>query len=168
MGGIAWHIHIYMDKVLLRTNNLTPLEQVVFYILLRLGKTGKTKLVKLLFLIDRELSRKGESIFKEPFKKYYYGPYNPEIEKVLDSLETKGLIEISVKELLFDEGFKFEIRPSRYISPENLEFVKKNRYDIDKIIDNLGRKTLDEILEEVYSLEEVRNTGFNEPIKYKS
>ena len=157
-----------MDRGLLSANKLTPLEQVVFYILLKLGSSGKTKLVKLLFLIDRELSKKGVNIFNEPFKKYYYGPYNPEIEKVLNNLESKGLIEIAVEELLFDEGFRFEIRPTRYINPENLEFIEKYKEDIDKIVDNLGRKPLDEILEKVYSLEEVKRTKFNEPIKYVS
>jgi uncharacterized protein YwgA len=56
---------------------------------------ARTKLMKLLFLIDRELHRRfGSTVFR--WKMYKYGPFSREVLDVLDNMEVYGSVVVKV------------------------------------------------------------------------
>ena len=58
---------------------------------LRRGPMARTKLMKLLVLLDRELcQRVGSTVFR--WKMYKYGPFSREVLDVLDDMEIDGLV----------------------------------------------------------------------------
>lgn len=70
---------------------------LILYVLQRTGPMGRRRLVKLLFLIDRELcNRYGASAFR--WVLYKYGPLSWDVYNTLDDLEELGLVEKEVAE----------------------------------------------------------------------
>lgn len=59
---------------------------------------GKTRLVKGLFLLDRHLQDEFGIDTGFNFAPHKYGPYAPEIERVLSSLERAGLVSVEEDE----------------------------------------------------------------------
>lgn len=55
----------------------------------------KTKLIKLLYLLDLHFVKKfNRSLTNLQYKCYFYGPYSRKIEEVLNSLKSENLIDV--------------------------------------------------------------------------
>jgi uncharacterized protein YwgA len=115
---------------------------VVIHVLRRLGRTPRRKLMKLLFLIDRELHiRFGETAFR--WRWYKYGPFSREVLNVLDAMELYG----SLRSWAEEGDIIYELTTTA--SPE---LPQEAREIADKIIDEWGRRSIDELAEYVNSL----------------
>ena len=69
---------------------------LIIYVLRR-GAMARTKFMKLLFLIDRELYRRhGATVFR--WKMYKYGPFSREVLDTLDDMEIYGSVLSRVEE----------------------------------------------------------------------
>ena len=121
---------------------------------LRRGPMARTKLMKLLFLIDRELHRKfGATLFH--WKMYKYGPFSREVLDVLDDMEVDGFVVAKVT----DDAIIYELASTA--PAELLPEVKKVA---DHTLETWTRRSLDDLLTYVYNLEEVKEAWLGKPL----
>jgi len=124
----------------------------------------KTKLVKLLYLLDLHFNKK----FKHPltnlqYKCYFYGPYSKEIEKVLNSLENENIIHIK-------EVFDFFSDKNYYVIelkelPVLNKLSEEEKKEISNFVKKYANKSLSEILEKVYNTPPFKRASFGETIR---
>ena len=119
----------------------------VYYILQRvqdLGfEIGKTKLIKLLYLLDVEYFRSNKKTDTELNWIFYkYGPYAFEIEEFLESIGvTEEQIPLKGGRVLLRLGID---------SQEELEIGLEKRVILDSLIEEWGDASLNELLDYVY------------------
>jgi len=124
---------------------------------------SKTKLVKLLYLIDRHFAKKyGRTLTGIEYKSYFYGPYSDEIEEALNYLNEQGFVKILYEESPFT-GVPYYVL--KLINLPNFgSLTEEERKTVINIVKTYARKSLDEILDEVYDTEEYNNTPFGRVI----
>jgi len=121
---------------------------------LRRGPMVRTKLMKLLFLIDRELyQRFGATVFR--WKMYKYGPFSREVLDVLDDMEVYGSVVAKVT----DDAIIYELA-----STAPVELPQEVKEVADQIIAVWARRSLDDLLTYVYNLEEVKKAWPGKPL----
>ena len=121
---------------------------------LRRGPMARTKLMKLLFLIDRELyQRFGATVFH--WKMYKYGPFSREVLDVLDDMEIDGFVVGKVT----DDAIIYELA-----STAPAELPQEVKETADQILETWARRSLDELLTYVYNLEEVKEAWPGKPL----
>jgi len=121
---------------------------------LRRGPMARTKLMKLLFLIDRELyQRFGATVFR--WKMYKYGPFSREVLDVLDDMDVYGSVVAKVT----DDAIIYELA-----STAPVELPQEVKEVADKILETWAYKSLDYLLTYVYNLEEVKKTWLEKPL----
>ena len=121
---------------------------------LRRGPMARTKLMKLLFLIDRELHRKfGATVFH--WKMYKYGPFSREVLDVLDDMEIDGFVVARAEE----DAIIYELA-----STAPAELPQEVKEAADKILETWARRSLDELLTYVYNLDDVKETWPGKPL----
>ena len=125
---------------------------------------SKTKLVKLLYLLDRHfVQQRNMPLTGIKYKSYFYGPYSEEIDVALKYLQEKGFLRIKVSENFFGIPYYIiELTSFPDFKALTDEEVKEIRNFVSKYVD----KSLDEILEEVYETKEYKETEFGEVIKF--
>jgi uncharacterized protein YwgA len=115
---------------------------------------ARTKLMKLLFLIDRELHRRfGSTVFR--WKMYKYGPFSREVLDVLDDMEIDGFVVAKVT----DDAIIYELA-----STAPAELPQEVKETADKILETWAHKSLDELLTYVYNLDDVKETWPGKPL----
>ena len=145
---------------------ILKLAEIFMYILNLLGgeEYSKTKLIKLLYLLDYETFKSTGHIFTDlSYKKYYYGPYSEEIEEAISLLKDKGILEVTVTQGIYGQKY-YIFKLKRYEDIERLS--KKERKEIQKKLENYLNKNLDEILDIVYETEPVKKARFGERIYF--
>jgi hypothetical protein len=128
--------------------NEEKVKSAVFYILERAENKeiliGKTRLIKLLDLLDIESYRSNQEGFTGlDWIFYKYGPYAFEIERFLDENE---IIEESIN----IEGGKFFSKLKKEFDEEEVRLDIETKAIIGKLIDNWGTADLNELLDYVY------------------
>ena len=115
---------------------------------------ARTKLMKLLFLIDRKLYRKfGATVFR--WKMYKYGPFSREVLDVLDDMEVYGSVVTKVT----DDAIVYELATTAPAKlPQEVKEVA------DQILAVWAHKSLDDLLTYVYNLEEVKKAWLEKPL----
>jgi len=121
--------------------------ELVCYVLRR-GPMAHAKLVKLLFLIDRELCKRfGATAFR--WRMYKYGPLSCEVLDAVEELERDGF----VADKWADGAIIYElvsVAPSKL--PQEVKEVA------DQVLETWAHRSLDDIAEYTNSLEEVKGT----------
>ena len=121
---------------------------------LRRGPMARTKLMKLLFLIDRELYRRfGATVFH--WKMYKYGPFSREVLDTLDDMEIYGSVVSRAEE----DAIIYELAST---APADLPQEVKEA--ADQVLETWAHRSLDELLTYVYSLEEVKEAWPGKPL----
>jgi uncharacterized protein YwgA len=121
---------------------------------LRRGPMARTKLMKLLFLIDRELYRRfGSTVFR--WKMYKYGPFSREVLDVLDDMEIDGFVVARAEE----DAIIYELA-----STAPAELPQGVKEVADQILETWARRSLDELLTYVYNLDDVKETWPGKPL----
>jgi len=142
---------------------------MIYFVSYLNGVLGKTHLQKLLFLTDLLASKKfNEPITKMKYIRYTHGPYSRSLNDYIDNLVSNELIE--------ERQFPMMSNPDRHYS-RFYEKKKTNVKDflienvgpekmllIDEVAQSYGNKSLQEVLDFVYSLEEVKEANFDSPI----
>lgn len=123
-----------------------------------------TKLVKLIYLVDRKAKLDiGESITGLTYKRYVYGPYNEDIIDTLDSLTEQRIID---KKVFVSKRGNSKIYNYDFNKDVNLSSISEDEEDIIKeIITDYADKRTREIVDIVYKLEEVQKADPLEKIK---
>lgn len=152
------------------TLDKTTLLIMYYYVQSLNGVLGRTHLQKLLFLTDLLSSKKfGLPISKLKYIKYTHGPYSRNLNDYIEELEKKQLV--------IEKKFQITIDPRQYYSRfhVNKQYNSKDRIIkelglekvmlLDEVVQSYGNKSLQEVLNFVYSLEEVDGASFASPIE---
>ncbi|AKT34640.1 Protein of unknown function (DUF4065) [Pyrobaculum sp. WP30] len=127
--------------------------ELIRYVLRR-GPMVRTKLMKLLFLIDRELyQRFGATMFR--WKMYKYGPFSREVLDVLDDMEVDGFVVAKVT----DDAIIYELA-----STAPAELPQEVKKAADQILETWARRSLDELLTYVYNLDDAKEAWPGKPL----
>jgi hypothetical protein len=153
---------VYIEDVLVQ-DTMTSIREVqcgadvvarnlVAYVLRR-GDMPRRKLMKLLYLVDRELyMRRGYTVFR--WKLYRYGPLSRGVFDALDELEDADAAEMYVT----DDAVMYRLLQPL---PEPPDEVKEAA---DRVLDTWASRSLDELAEYVNNLEEVRDAWPGKPL----
>lgn len=134
--------------------------------ILHLMKNGevfsKTKLVKLLYLLDVVKSRRGIPKFSGvEYSSHYYGPFSDDIEESISLLTSLGHIKM-------DERTSLSGDPYYHIKLKQLPIfgclTDREKLDIKEIISPLINRDLNEILEITYHTKEYKESSLGEVI----
>lgn len=140
--------------------------QVVIYHLLKALKrpASRTEIVKMLFLIDLELVRKGRRpLFR--WIRWHYGPFSRDVLNALDALEEQNLV--SVNRII--DVWTFEVRKIEYrvTGSQNVSLLldDETRLTVEKVAREWRNRSLGELLRYIYNLPQVRERKLGEVIK---
>lgn len=133
-------------------------KEIILYLMEKLnGEITKTRLVKLMYLIDffakQELGRKISSII---YNYYYYGPYSDEIVKDIEELKSEGVIVETLGET--NKGNTYHLYTLHSISRTYSNFVDMDERKIaDKVILQFGTIDFNKLIEYVYNTGPIRD-----------
>ena len=145
--------------------NDEKLKSIIFNIAERLpNNITRTKLVKLLYLIDLRYSEiNHKSLTGLTYYSYYFGPYSEDIINAINQLKGYEIEEISSMSLEGREYYLYSPgRNPRWVTPFPLQDDEVEI--IAQVITEHGNKSLDEILEYVYNTEPYKNCKKRKPI----
>jgi len=123
---------------------------------------SKTKLVKLLYLLDVVKSRRNIRNFSGvEYRSYYYGPFSEDIEDSISLLKSLGHISVDERKSLNGNPY-YHIKLNQlpnfgYLSDED-------KKDIKKILSPLIDRELNDVLDITYNTKEYKDTPFCEVI----
>jgi uncharacterized protein YwgA len=135
------------------------LKKLILYLVTRYYRVtgkgiGRTKLMKLVFLVDYlHWKRFGKRLLDVKWVKYLYGPFSKAVLDALDELEREGVIGI----VELDKGII--LYTALY---NNIKLSEEAKKIVDEVVENFGKLSLDELLQYVYSLDEVRGRDLGE------
>lgn len=123
---------------------------------------SKTKLVKLIYLLDVIHSRRDGTPFSGiEYKSYYYGPYSEEIEASLDLLSELGYISVTY-------NVRLDGTPYYHIQLKNLAhfgyLTGQERLQIRKDMQGLVDLDLRDVLDITYKTKEFKEVPLGEVI----
>lgn len=140
---------------------MAELKELVLYVVSRhVSRTGfgigRIRLMKLLFLVDYLYSKRfGRKLTSTEWRMWLFGPFSREVLDALDELELSG--ELAVERTERGGVFYYAVaKPPRL--GESIEKL------VDEVIRTYGTKPLEELLEEVYSIDVVRDAGLGDKI----
>jgi len=125
----------------------------------------KTKLMKLVFLVDYEYYRRYKrTLTGATYVKYFYGPFSKEIAEILDEMVAHDLIQME-SGISSSGNIYYVYKPT--LLTEQLTHVVEKDPQIKRIVDSVIRENiapLEKILEKVYAIEKVKKSEFLERI----
>ena len=115
---------------------------------------GRTRLQKLLFLIQKRAEREGDNSLEQKydFVPYDYGPFAKEIYDDINKLAHRGLVEETAKEL--DDGvvkYNYKITEKGEAIAAERGLLDDLPQEIEAVINEFEDKELEEIIDYVYS-----------------
>jgi hypothetical protein len=125
---------------------------------------SKTKLVKLLYLIDVVFARKHKKAFSGiSYTSYYYGPYSEDIEKALKLLQDFKYITTEPYQT-FDgtNYYRFKLNSMPHFS----SLTSAERSEVKDILSPFVTMDLKDIVEVAYNTKEYKQTDFNKTIQF--
>lgn len=139
-----------------RVERSASLRDLVVYVVSRFPRgVGRTRLMKILFLVDFESSRKlGAPATGLEWRRYFYGPFSEEVLRVLDEL-------VDEEKLAVDEGP--EKRYVALVEPPVLPDAL--REIVDYVVDEYGFLRLEDLLKVVYEKGGVEGKELGEKIE---
>ncbi len=132
------------------------LYDIILYVVSRFPRgVGRTRLMKLLFLIDAMATRKlGYSITGIEWRRWRYGPFSREVLDALDNL-------VKSEKLVLDAGP--EIRYRALCDPPELS--ENIRVIVDRVVNEYGFLPLRDLLRRVYEEYNIDKIGLGEKIE---
>ncbi len=131
--------------------------------MLNVAAYSKTKLVKLVYLLDIIQSRKGNKHFSTAtYKSYYYGLYSDDIEEAINLLDNFGYVEVGKKTSVNGNTYyTFQLKDTPYFG----ELSQNEKNEISQYTFQLVELERGKLLELAYSTKEFENTQFGEEVK---
>jgi hypothetical protein len=125
---------------------------------------SKTKLVKLLYLIDVVFDRKYQKAFSGiSYKSYYYGPYSEDIQKAIKLLE--DFKYIATQQYQAGDGTHYN-RFKLNSMPHFSSLTEAERSEVKDILLPFVTMDLKEIVQVAYNTKEYKKTDFNKTIQF--
>lgn len=90
--------------------------------------SGKTRLVKLMYILNKELKKIKPNLTLYNFYRYRYGPYSDDLIRDIEDLVKKGYISHRLDEKVFPQGIYVENVYS--ITEKGLKFLKEHETDL--------------------------------------
>ena len=137
------------------------LRNLVLYLITRYcmvtGKgIGRARLMKLAFLVDYLYwKRYGRRLLDVKWVKHLFGPFSKDVLDALDELEHEGIVGV----VEIDKGIALYI--ARY---SNIKLSEKAKKIVDEVVERFGKLGIEELLNYVYNLDEVRGMDMGEEI----
>lgn len=129
------------------------LKEVILYVISASnGNVSRTRIVKLLYLIDFfSLAKFGSKVTEVNYNYYYYGPYSESIINCVDELKNSGkLQEYVVQNSFGNHSFLYGVSKP-YSKITNLSGSEGEIELIDEIIKDYSHMNFKQLLEFVYS-----------------
>lgn len=118
------------------------------------GSLTRTKLMKLLYIVDREAEADfGEKISDTNYIRYYYGPYSEEAMNEVESLSSKEIRERRGRSSKGD----FYIYESTRDTADAESLAPEERALITRVLEEYGEMDTEEIVEKVYDEDNLNN-----------
>ena len=137
-------------------NDITIIQEF----LKEIGTLTRTKIVKLLYLLDIEsVSKHGKQLTNFEYRKYYYGPYDENIINLLDERQyfSVGLGITSSG----NQYYNYTVGPKK----NDYQMNDNTKELVNSVIKKYGQCSLDKILEVAYSTPQFKKTNFGDKIK---
>ncbi|ADM27594.1 conserved hypothetical protein [Ignisphaera aggregans DSM 17230] len=133
------------------------LRDVVLYLVSLFPRgAGRTRIMKLLFLVDAEARKRlGYTVTGVNWRRWFYGPFSRDVLEVLDELVWEGRLAV-------DSGP--EVRYIALDEPPKLPHEIKEI--VDEVVNNYGFTPLRELLKRVYDEYGVEKIGLGEKIEF--
>jgi hypothetical protein len=140
-------------RVTMTDLNNQKLAAAIYYLVQNLeDRLTRTKLVKLLFLADKDAKETlNKTITGLKYTYYLHGPYNEEITSYIHEMDGCEIKEIPDDYPTYT-GYTYKIGDSPRIDPMAI-LSKEEKCIFDNVIINYGRMSLNDILKLVYSLD---------------
>ena len=124
---------------------------------------SRTEIVKLMFLVDIELSGRGHRpLFT--WIRWHYGPFSRQILDSLDDLEENGLVQVE----RYIDLWTLTVRKIEYQVPEKSSSMILRDHAVEEAVEKIAKewrdRSLDELVRYVYSLPQVRGKKLGEAI----
>jgi uncharacterized protein YwgA len=149
----------------MRDERIERIAEIIAYVLQLVGGQlfSKTKLVKLLYLLDVTESRKQRNggFTQIEFKSYYYGPYSEDIENGLSLLSEMGAISVGQRTSM-DGNPYYHIK--LHSVPDFGHLRDEDRRRIRAALSPLLNLNLQQLLDIAYETEEYSDVDFGEVI----
>ena len=139
---------------------------IIAYIFLLLGgkEYSKTKIVKLLYLLDIGYARyKKRSFTNINFTSYYYGPYSSEIEEAIDYLIENKHLTVNCFQSDYHANKKYYTFELNNIP--DFWLTNEEKLEIQKYLEEYLYLSLNELLNISYESEQYRAANFGDLIQ---
>lgn len=138
------------------------LHNLILYFVDRLPRSGRTQIVKYLYLADLESRRhRGRSLTELKWQKHNHGPFDPQILSALESLTECG--HVSEEEVEFPDGKRGRLYSTE--STPRIEFSDSDQAILDVVVKQYGNLTLRQLLDDVvYDSEPMKNAVDRRPL----
>lgn len=131
----------------------TKLNDMIAYIVSNFSGRAltRTKLVKLLYLADREsYIDRGRQISNVKYIKYHYGPYSEDIVDTVDEMDGKEIKELSGRSR---NGTYYRYEPKSDYDGSAL--TREERAILNAVLQNYEDTQTKQLVEEVYELDDL-------------
>jgi len=140
------------------------LQNILTYLCFKCQTLSRTKLIKLVYLVEVYYYQLYSKRLTEiPFYHYYYGVWSPQVERKVEELYGKGILverEVSTK-----KGF-IAIIPKPNVKKTEVRLPKDVFEVLDMIVEDWGNALPDEVVEFTKTTLPFINTGFGEEIDF--
>jgi len=142
------------------------LREIIIELLRRLNSIGvkrvsRTKIMKLLYLIDRECRELlNRTCTGTRWILWWHGPFSRSVLDVLDDLEIQGIVETDVTDYYDYTIIEYSLMNPNY----TIKIDNQIRKIIYEVVKKWGKKELKEILAYVYSLPEVKHANLGDEL----
>jgi uncharacterized protein YwgA len=168
LGNLTPTSSVSLYKEIVKMKNQSNIKRIAEIIALVLRLMGgyaysKTKLVKIVYLLDIIESRKGKKHFSTAtYKSYYYGPYSDDIEESINLLDNFGYVEVGKKTSVNGNTYyTFKLKDTPYFG----ELSQNEKNEISQYSSQLVELERGKLLELAYITKEFENTQFGEEVK---
>jgi uncharacterized protein YwgA len=154
-----------LNKIIMDNLKIEKISEIIaFVISIFNGEIdSKTKLVKLLYLIDVVFARKYKKTFSGiSYKSYYYGPYSEDIEKALKLLQDFKYLTVEAYQGLDGTNYyRFKLNSM----PSFNALTEVERSEVKNIVPPFVLMPLKDIIQVAYNTKEYKQTDFNNIIQ---
>jgi uncharacterized protein YwgA len=125
--------------------------------------TSKTKLMKIIYLVDIIFARKYQKTFSGSiFKSYYYGPYSEEVKVAMQFLENLGYITVKSHQTLEgDPHFDIQLNQMPFFG----HLTSTDKIQLQSIVTPLINFNANEIVDMACHTREYQRTDFTQTIQ---
>jgi hypothetical protein len=139
------------------------LQNVITYLCFKVNPNSKTKLAKLVYLVDvYHYQMFGKRLTRLKFKHHYYGAWSPRIEVALEELYGAEILH----EKVVDAARGQALVPTPLVPETTIELPESGFKALESVIADWGYASTDEVVQFTKTTLPFLNTPFGEPIDF--